>query len=42
VRRQNANGDQVIKVNGKRFNKNGGGSFRVEPGDTITVGESIF
>jgi polysaccharide export outer membrane protein len=42
VRRQSANGDQVIKVNAKKFNKNGGGGFRVEPGDTITVGESIF
>src|SRR5262245_34630692 len=41
VRRQNANGDQVFKVNAKKFNKNGG-SFRVEPGDTITVGERIF
>ena len=41
VRRQGTNGDQVFKVNAKKFNKNGGG-FRVEPGDTITVGESIF
>jgi hypothetical protein len=29
-------------VNAKKFNKSGGGGFRVEPGDTITVGESIF
>ena len=42
VRRQAANGDQVFKVNAKKFNKGGGGGFRVEPGDTITVGESIF
>ena len=42
VRRQNANGDQVFKVNAKKFTKGGGGGFRVEPGDTITVGESIF
>src|SRR5213078_1151068 len=42
VRRHNGNGDQVFKVNGKKFNKGGGGGFRVEPGDTITVGESIF
>ena len=42
VRRQGTNGDQVFKVNAKKFNKNGGGGFRVEPGDTITVGESIF
>ena len=42
VRRQGSNGDQVFKVNAKKFNKSGGGGFRVEPGDTITVGESIF
>ena len=42
VRRQGANGDQIFKVNAKKFNKAGGGGFRVEPGDTITVGESIF
>ena len=42
VRRQNASGDQIFKVNAKRFTKGKGGSFLVEPGDTITVGESIF
>src|SRR5438874_3113907 len=42
VRRHNASGDQIFKVNAKRFNKANGGSFLVEPGDTITVGESIF
>jgi hypothetical protein len=42
VRRHNASGDQIIKVNAKRFTKGKGGSFLVEPGDTITVGESIF
>ena len=42
VRRQSANGDQIFKVNAKKFNKSNGGGFRVEPGDTITVGESIF
>ena len=42
VRRHNANGDQILKVNAKRFTKGKGGGFRVEPGDTITVGESIF
>ena len=42
VRRQSANGDQIFKVNAKKFNKGSGGGFRVEPGDTITVGESIF
>jgi protein involved in polysaccharide export with SLBB domain len=42
VRRMGPNGDQIFKVNAKKFNKANGGSFRVEPGDTITVGESIF
>jgi protein involved in polysaccharide export with SLBB domain len=42
VRRQGVNGDQIFKVNAKKFNKGNGGGFRVEPGDTITVGESIF
>jgi len=42
VRRHNASGDQIIKVNAKRFTKQNGGGFTVLPGDTITVGESIF
>ena len=42
VRRHNASGDQIIKVNAKRFTKGTGGGFLVLPGDTITVGESIF
>jgi protein involved in polysaccharide export with SLBB domain len=42
VRRQNAGGDQIFKVNAKRFTKGKGGGFLVKPGDTITVGESIF
>jgi polysaccharide export outer membrane protein len=42
VRRQSANGDKVFKVNAKKFNRDNGGGFRVEPGDTVTVGESIF
>jgi protein involved in polysaccharide export with SLBB domain len=42
VRRQSANGDKIFKVNAKKFNKGSGGGFRVAPGDTITVGESIF
>jgi polysaccharide export outer membrane protein len=41
VRRQNEGGDQVLRVNGKQAAK-GGASFRVVPGDTITIGESIF
>jgi protein involved in polysaccharide export with SLBB domain len=42
VRRQDASGEHVLKVNAKRFTKGKGGSFLVQPGDTITVGESIF
>ena len=42
VRRHNASGDQIFKVNAKRFTNGSGGSFRVVPDDTITVGESIF
>lgn len=42
VRRQNTSGDQIFKVNAKRFTKGSGGGFLIEPGDTITVGESIF
>ena len=39
--REGAN-DQILKVNGKRVAKGEGGSFSVVPGDTVTVGESIF
>ncbi len=42
VRRHSTAGDQVLRVNAKRLTKGSGGGFRVEPGDTITVGESIF
>ena len=43
VRRRGANGDEVIRVNAKRLAKQAGGTgFRVQSGDTITVGESIF
>jgi polysaccharide export outer membrane protein len=42
VRRHNSSGDQIFKVNAKRFTKGSGGGFLVLPGDTITVGESIF
>lgn len=34
--------DKVFRVDAKRLAKREGQSFRVEPGDTITVGESIF
>jgi len=42
VRRQGSSGDQIFKVNAKKFNKANGGGFLVQSGDTITVGESIF
>jgi polysaccharide export outer membrane protein len=43
IRRQNASGsDQIIKVDAKRLARKGGGSFVVQPGDTVTVAESIF
>jgi protein involved in polysaccharide export with SLBB domain len=43
VRRQSGTGgDQIIKVDAKRLARTGVGSFVVRPGDTITVGESIF
>jgi protein involved in polysaccharide export with SLBB domain len=43
VRRQSgASGDQIIKVDAKRLARTGSGAFIVRPGDTLTVGESIF
>lgn len=42
VRRQSGDKDQITKVDAKRLAKTGGGNFVVRPGDTITVGESIF
>lgn len=41
VRRQKNSGDEVLRVNAKRVAK-GDSAFRILPGDTITVGESIF
>ncbi|MDQ6623815.1 MAG: polysaccharide biosynthesis/export family protein [Verrucomicrobiota bacterium] len=42
VRRQtNNSGEEVLRVNAKRVAK-GGSPFRILPGDTITVGESVF
>ncbi len=41
VRRPTSAGDQVLQVDARKVAK-GGGGFRVRPGDTITVGESIF
>jgi polysaccharide export outer membrane protein len=34
--------DQVLRVDAKRIARDSGKSFRIQPGDTITVGESIF
>jgi polysaccharide export outer membrane protein len=43
VRRHGAKGDEVLKVDAKRLARGEGNkSFMVLPGDTITVGESIF
>ncbi|MDQ2659063.1 MAG: polysaccharide biosynthesis/export family protein [Verrucomicrobiota bacterium] len=41
VRRPTGGSDQVLQVDARRVAK-GGGAFRVKPGDTVTVGESIF
>jgi protein involved in polysaccharide export with SLBB domain len=35
-------GDKVFRVDGKRVARGGADNFMVQPGDTITVGESIF
>lgn len=43
VRRRAAAGDQILRVNAKRIARSGDqGGFKVQPGDTLTVGESIF
>jgi polysaccharide export outer membrane protein len=42
VRRHTENGDQIIRVNAKRVERGKAPNFRVQPGDSITVGESIF
>jgi hypothetical protein len=43
VRRKGAKGDEVLKVDAKRLARGEGNkNFMVLPGDTITVGESIF
>jgi protein involved in polysaccharide export with SLBB domain len=42
VRRHGPKGDEVLKVDGKRLARGSGNNFKVLPGDTITVGESIF
>lgn len=35
-------GNQVMRVDAKRLTKREGGNFVVRPGDTVTVGESLF
>ncbi len=40
VRRESTRGDQMLRVNGKQAAR--GASFKVVPGDTVTIGESIF
>jgi protein involved in polysaccharide export with SLBB domain len=35
-------GEKILRVDAKRLARGDGGSFRVEAGDAITVGESIF
>ena len=42
VRRHGAKGDEVLKVDAKRLARGSTNNFRVIPGDTITVAESIF
>ena len=43
VRRKTSSGEQVLRVNGKQIARGGSNSgFRVQSGDSITVGESIF
>jgi protein involved in polysaccharide export with SLBB domain len=34
--------DQILRVDAKRLARDSGKGFRIQPGDTITVGESIF
>ncbi len=41
-RHRNAGNDQILRVNAKKLARGEGGSFVVLPGDTVTVGESIF
>src|SRR4051812_9742865 len=42
VRRSTGKGDQMLRVDGKKLARGEGGGFKVQSGDTITVGESIF
>ncbi len=42
VRRHGPKGDEVLKVDAKKLARGSGSDFKVLPGDTLTVGESIF
>jgi polysaccharide export outer membrane protein len=42
VRRHSANGDQILRINAKRVERGQSANFRIQDGDSITVGESIF
>ena len=42
VRRHGAKGDEVLKVDAKKLARGSTNNFKVIPGDTITVAESIF
>ena len=42
VRRHVGNGDELVRVNAKRVERGQSANFKVLPGDSITVGESIF
>lgn len=43
IRRRSASGeDEIVRVDAKRLAKRGGENFRVLPGDTVTVAESLF
>jgi len=42
VRRHSSNGDQILRINAKRVERGQTANFRIQDGDSITVGESIF
>ncbi len=42
IKRKDGGQDRVIQVDGKAMAKQGGKGFQIQPGDTITVAESIF
>ncbi len=41
-RKKSSGGAESIRVDAKQLARGSGQSFIVQPGDTITVGESIF